>query len=92
MATLKFPNPKDPSSELDYIMDWSDFLQGDAIDSSVWQIPADLTDGGDAFNDTVTTIWLSDGEPGNTYTLSNKITTVGGRTAERDVKLKVSNR
>ncbi len=89
---LQFPHSKDPASDLDYICDWSEWLGSDTIDTSTWDVPAELTDGGNSHNGKVTTIWLSDGESGETYILTNKIITTGLRTAERDIKLKVKNR
>lgn len=92
MAKLQFPFSKDPTSDLDYICDWSEWLGADTIESSTWQVPPELNNTGDDFNTSVTTIWLGAGVAGNTYTLTNTIVTVGGRTVERDIKLKVQER
>ena len=88
---LKFPNPKDDSSELDYICDWSDWLNGDTIVDSWWAIPQGLTTNGDAHNNTVATIWIDCGEVGKTYTIKNHITTAAGLEDERSITLRVKN-
>ena len=92
MANLQFPHPKDPDSDLDYICDWSDWLGNDTITDSSWVIPEGLTESGDDYNSTVTTIWLKGGVSGESYTLTNKITTSGLRTVERNIILRVKER
>ena len=89
---LKWPHPKDPNSDLDYIVDWTDWLQGDTIASSSWVVPDDVTTTGNSFNDNVTTIWLSAGIDATNYTLVNTIHTASGRIAERNVQLKVKDK
>lgn len=90
MATLKWPD-KDPDAVLDYQMDWSDWLNGDAISTSIWLVPSGLTNDSDniASPAEATVIWLSGGTAGTTYELVNRITTTGGRTNDRTVKIKV---
>ncbi len=78
---------KDPNEALDYKIDWSAWLAGDTIATSTWVIPAGLTAGTTSFTTTSATTWVSGGTMGTTYTLDNKITTGGGRSAERSITI-----
>lgn len=87
---------KDPDEVLDYGLDWSDDMAADADDiaSSVWTISKgdsaliiDSTSFSVAGH--ITTAWLSGGTVGNTYQLTNTITTSGGRTYERTAEITV---
>jgi hypothetical protein len=86
---------KDPDEVLDYKLDWlgSESDPGplygleDAISDSVWDVPSGLSKESDTFDDDSTTIWLSGGELGQTYSLLNRITTTGGRVFDQTVKL-----
>ena len=62
-------------------------------DISLWSADG-LTLSGDAIDtDTLgTTIWIAGGEPGNIYTIANRIDTAQGRIVERSFKLEVQNR
>jgi hypothetical protein len=42
--------------------------------------------------DTVATVWLSGGTHGTDYRVECKITTIGGRTAERSILVRVRER
>lgn len=88
---LSWPN-KDPDAVLDYKLDWTKFLSGDTITASTWTLPAGLTNSGDSFTDTSTTIWLSGGTAGTKYTAHNQITTSGGRTEDRSVQIFVKEK
>lgn len=91
---------KDPTANLDYGRDWSDWLDevDDTIASSAWTISPDpglvVGTGGKApsFTDKKTTIWLAGGAVGNKFLVSNAIVTVGGRTDERTFEIVVRNR
>lgn len=79
---------KDPNAILDYELDWSAWLiaaNSDTIATSTWIVPDGLTRAlaGDSHNDTSAVIWLSGGTAGQLYTLTNRITTTGGRTEDR---------
>ena len=82
---------QDPNDRLDYTMDWSAEMTAlaDTIDQSEWFPPVGLTATGDFFTDTAATVFLSGGVVGETYIVSNRITTVGGRVIERSIKLKL---
>jgi len=79
---------KDPDEVLDYSLDWSTRLGADTISTSDWpDFPAGLTNDNETNTTTTTTIWLSGGTAGNTYQLTNRIVTTGGRTYDQTVIL-----
>jgi len=78
---------KDPDSILDYTIDWSDWLGSDTIISSNWTVPTGITQGSVSNTDTATTIWLSGGVVGKTYSVVNRIETAGGRTDDRTITI-----
>lgn len=80
---------KDPDANLDYSIDWSLFLDNDTISTSVWTVPPGISQTAVASSITTTTIWLSGGMLNNTYLLSNRITTVGGRIDDRSFEIKI---
>lgn len=83
---------KDPQEELDYTVDWSDWLDADTISTSSW----DAADGIDIENEsdtaTTATVWLSGGTVGTSYRVTNTIVTAAGRTGERTITVKVTTR
>ncbi len=80
---------KDPQAILDYVIDWSDWLDGDTITASTWTAPTGITVDSDSHTTTATTVWLSGGTLGETYSLVNHITTAAGREDDRTIKIKV---
>lgn len=87
---LTWPSPKDPNEVKDYGLDWSALLGDDTITTSAWSVDdAGLTIGTTSNTTTATTVWVSSGSPGVTYSLLNRIITAGGRTYDQTVKLKV---
>lgn len=84
---------KDPKAVLDYSVDWSKWLAGDQVATSDWSVsdPA-LEAAGDSNGPTRTTVWLSGGTAGQSYTVTNQITTSGGRTDERSFTIQVQDR
>ena len=83
---------KDQNAILDYRIDWSLWLDGDTISTSTWTLESGITKATDTFTDTITTIWLSGGTLGTTYTVSNRITTANGRTEDRTIEVSVVDR
>ena len=85
-----FTTPKDPNSDLDWEIDWSDILDpGDTIQASAWFI-SHAPDNALVINkypDTNTvdtaTVWLSGGTDGKDYQVTNRITTVNNRVVDR---------
>lgn len=75
----KWPN-KDPNDILDYSIDWGGVLDpGDAISTGDWIVPAPLVAGAKLITGTVASVWLSGGEAGWSYRVTNRITTTAGR-------------
>ena len=80
---------KDKDAVLDYGIDWSSWLDDDTIDSSEWIVPAGITKDSDTSDTTRATIWLSGGTLGVVYSLVNRIVTVGGRTDDRTISVRI---
>ena len=70
-----------PTENLDYTINWTTRGLGtDTIATSTWVVsPNDLTSSNPSNTTTTTTIWLTGGTAGNFYTVTNTITTAGGR-------------
>lgn len=81
---------KGPDEIKDYSIDWAPKLAGDIISSSTWTVPTGVTKLSDTFSTTLTTIWLSGGSVGYSYSFLNVIITSGGRTYEQTVTLPVT--
>jgi hypothetical protein len=88
---LTWPN-KDPNELLDYQIDWLPRLVDDTIATSAWTIPAGLTNASETFTNQTTTVWLSGGTIGETYSILNRITTAGGRTMDQTVNLTIASK
>ena len=82
---------KDPDAVLDYSVDWSNWLGDDTISTVTWEVPTGIKKENQSNTTTVATVWLSGGTAGNTYDITCRITTAGGRTDDRTVRLKVSS-
>lgn len=96
---------KDPDAVLDYGVDWSAWLAGDAIASWTWTIarsgsptPAataetpDLREvpGRPSVSDgKVVRVWVEAGVPGADYEATCRVVTVGGRADDRTVRFMV---
>lgn len=87
--------PKDPSDIADYSLEHVLFPSDDAVTSSSWTIaPSD--DAGDLVQvassraGNLCSIRLSGGQAAVDYTVTNTITTSGGNTFQRSVKLLVN--
>ena len=88
---LAWPS-KDPDEVLDYTIDWTDRLTDETIETSTWTITGEddeLTQDTDTIANPYTVIWLSSGTLGVKYSLTNRITTTGGRTMDQTVTLKL---
>lgn len=99
---------KDPDETLDYSIDWSRFLGTDTISSVVWYVndadgvKTQLTPSGPLVNgiqlisntntNTITTAYIGSGTENVQYLFYCKITTSGGLTVERSVRLRVRNK
>lgn len=83
---------KDPDDVLDYVFDWTRWLDGDTISTSTMTTEAGLTEDSDDNDTEKATVWVSGGTAGTTYTVANKITTANGRTAERTISIRVEEK
>ena len=88
----------DPDETLDYSRDWSAFLDdrgspSDTIQTSAWSIvPAGPTLSGAQLGGAVASVFVSGAALGRLYRLTNRVTTLQGRTAERSTTLRCENR
>lgn len=90
MSQLISLEPKDPNAVIDYEIDWSKWLRGDDIVvTSEWIVPAGITMDSESSDATTTTVWLSGGTAGSSYSLTNRITTAQGRTQDRTITIRV---
>jgi uncharacterized phiE125 gp8 family phage protein len=80
---------KRPAEVRDYRHDWSAFLDGDTISTSVWSATG-VTIDSDSHDTTSATVWLSGGSDGALARLTNTITTAGGRTESETFVLSIS--
>jgi hypothetical protein len=85
---------KDPDAVLDYSVDWSAWLASDQIATSKWLLEegALIEQVSDTKTATKTTVWLRGGQKGTTYLVTNRIVTLGGRTDDRTISVKVEDR
>lgn len=84
---------KDPDAVLDYEIDWTEWLDGDAIQTATWHDPTDgLTVVRSSTTNTVSTVWLSGGTVGATAKVTCRVVTNGGRTEDRTLSLWVTQR
>ena len=84
---------KDPDAVLDYSVDWSKWLAGDQIETSTWFVSDPALQSADDSNTTTRTMaWLAGGVAGQSYTVTNRITTSGGRTDDRSFTIQVQDR
>jgi hypothetical protein len=100
--SLTLQNPlKDPSAVLDYVFDWTGWLatgETIAVDSETGEklitITADtgITVDSSTESDGKVIVWLSGGTAGQNYKVACKITTSAGRTDERTIWIKVTDR
>lgn len=83
---------KDPAAVIDYLRDWSEWLGEDTILTSTWIAPAGITVEDDTHTTTTATVWLSGGDVGLSYEVTNRVTTAGGRTDDRTMTIVVRER
>lgn len=85
---------KDPDAVLDYSVDWSAWLAGDQIATSTWLLEegAVIEQVSNTKTATKTTVWLRGGQKDMTYLVTNRIVTLGGRTDDRTITVKVEDR
>lgn len=86
MAVATFE--KDPEANLDYAIDWSNWLKEDIIIDSHWTADEGISLGSDSHTDTVSTVWVFGGSNRKRYELTNTVITAGGRIDERTIRIK----
>lgn len=96
---------QDPSDRLDYSINWANWVtSGDSISVSSWSVAA-ISDAqqslmnipagfGSTINTSLhtTTVWLQQGVAENDYLITNTITTVQSRVAERSFTIQCRDR
>lgn len=87
---------KDPQSRVDYAIDWSPYLDGQTIETSLWLVAPD-EDGGimaeeTSFEPARTAARLAGGMTGHSYSVSNQVTFSDGTTDVRSITLRVEAR
>ena len=85
-------NPKDPDAVIDYQIDWTAWLNGDVISTSTWAADTGITVDSDSDDGSISTVWLSGGTAGTTYSVTNQIITTAGRTDDRSLSISVAER
>ncbi len=88
---------KDPQARLDYGLEWDDWLApvSDTLSASPWSLPDDhddLTIVSQPFTTLVASVWLTGGQVGCDYIITNHIVTAAGREDDRSIKIKVRQR
>ena len=79
---------KDPDAIIDFAINWV-ALDDDEIATSVFSLPDGLTEVSSSFEGAVTQIFVSGGSAGASYRITNRITTTGGRTLDKTIRVLV---
>lgn len=92
----KIIKEKDQQAVLDFGFDYLDWLDGDTITASTWAISGPdgvLTDAAPppTFDTISTTVWLSAGTAGESYVVTNHITTALGRQDDHCISVVIKN-
>jgi len=92
--SLTLQNPlKDPSAVLDYVFDWTEWLATvETITDHTITADTGITVNSSTESDGKVTVWLSGGTAGINYKVACLITTTAGRTDERTIWIKVTDR
>jgi len=84
---------KDPSAVLDYAFDWTDWLAtSETIANHTITADTGIVVDSSTENAGIVTVWLSGGTAGINYKVACLITTTAGRTDERTIWIKVTDR
>ena len=90
---MSLSNIKDPSAVLDWMFDWSDWLaSGETIIDHTITVDTGITNDSSTEDAGKVTVWLSGGTAGINYKVACLITTSAGRTDERTLWIKVTDR
>lgn len=81
---------KDPDDVLDYGLNWTEWLDGDTLNSVVWTVlEGSIVKQSENVVGNVATVWFSGGVSKENCRVQCRITTVGGRTKDQVVGLRV---
>lgn len=91
---------QDPNAKLDYSLDWGAdgngwLAAGDTIAASSWTVTSEPAGGGSlvlysaSFDDTGTTVRVRGGAVGETYQITNHITTAAGLEDDRTIEITI---
>jgi hypothetical protein len=84
---------KDPDALLDYEWDWTPWLAtGETISGHVLTVDDGLTLDSSSATDSTVTAWLAGGTVRTVYKVACLITTTAGRTDERTMTIRVTDR
>lgn len=93
------PYIKDPDSIIDFGVSWAAWLAevSDTLQTSAWAIVTAVTDpplviDSDVSDTMIATVWLSGGKVGTRYAVRNRITTVGDRTDDQTIYVKIKEK
>lgn len=78
---------KKAGSTLDYGFLWGDWLKGDHIVSSTWDLGSGLNEVSNTFDDSSTAVLISAGSAGVSYLVTNTVTTAAGLIDSRSFRL-----
>jgi len=91
-STIPLAPVKDPDSTIDYGCDWSSWLaESENISASSWLVSG-LDTSGEVNNGVITGVTLSGGTVGESYQLTNRVTTSFGRTEDRSMIIRCLNK
>jgi hypothetical protein len=84
---------KDPDAVLDWVWDWNEWLdEGETISASSFITSVGITVDSELNTTKTATVWLSGGTAGQVYQVTNRITTSSGRTDDRSITIRVTER
>ena len=91
MAVLD--HKKDPDAVLDWVWDWNEWLDdGETIVTSTFLTSVGIVVDSTSNTTKTATVWLSGGTAGQVYQVTNRITTNAGRTDDRSITIRVTER
>jgi hypothetical protein len=84
---------KDPNATLDWGFDWSSWLSpAEEISTATVTVQSGLTKDSQSNTTNSVTVWISGGTSGVTYEVACRVTTNQGRTDERTIGIRVTDR
>lgn len=84
---------KDPSAVLDWQFNWTNWLAAaETISSATVTVESGLTKDSQSNDTSTVTVWLSGGTLGETYEVTCRVTTNQGRTDERTIGIRLTDR